>query len=564
MADKNMDRYIGQTLDGRYAISEAIGSGGMAVVYRAQDMLLNRSVAVKILRDDMAADREFRDRFKAEAQAVAMLSHQNIMSVYDVSRVPDPDYIVMELVEGQTLKQYMLAKGALSEGETVHFAAQICRALSHAHSRGIIHRDIKPQNIMITGDGVAKVTDFGIAYLENTQQTDSKTTVGSVHYISPEQAQGHPVDARTDIYSLGVVMYEMLTGSLPYTGDSVEGIARQHIAGKPGALSDLNPEVSQKLEAITLKAMAADIDSRYQTAGELLAALEALRGGSPDGSDAAGAEIYPDVEPIYRTGEMSRESYARRSRRAGKVSMLSGIFLVLVFIIAVFAFLWNYWLEDLFSDSERINIPNFSGSNYEDIIHNSEFSSIYNFTVVRTPNADYDEGIIISQSPAEGKSLALDEDGIDVTLTVSSGIQFVEIPDVINWDYREATIALTAAGFEPVLEYSASDSVTADYVMYTSPDAGEVIPTGTTVYVTVSAGPESVTVEMPNLIGLSRDAAVEKLESANLSVGAVSYTSNELPEGTVIWQSIAANTEVEQYTKVYLQISTGSDDDADD
>ena len=232
MDNNSMDRYLGQLLDNRYEILEVIGRGGMAVVYKARCHLLNRYVAVKILRDDMAADSVFRENFKKEAQAVAMLSHPNIVSIYDVSRTPLVDYIVMELIEGITLKQYMKSKGALSCKETVHFITQIAKALSHAHGKGIVHRDIKPQNIMITLDGAVKVADFGIAYLESAQAAE-QAAVGSVHYVSPEQAKGQSVDARSDIYSLGVVMYEMLTGKLPYVGDNAEAIALCHVSSTP-------------------------------------------------------------------------------------------------------------------------------------------------------------------------------------------------------------------------------------------------------------------------------------------------------------------------------------------
>ncbi|MCF0121486.1 MAG: serine/threonine protein kinase, partial [Oscillospiraceae bacterium] len=249
------DKYIGQMLDNRYEILERIGTGGMACVYKARCHRLNRLVAVKILKDEFVDDAEFRRRFRTESQAVAMLSHPNIVSVYDVSRSGDTEYIVMELVEGITLKQYINRKGVLGWKESLHFAIQIAKALQHAHSRGIIHRDIKPHNIMILKDGSVKVTDFGIARLLSTQATMTQEALGSVHYISPEQAKASHVDARTDIYSLGVVMYEMLTSRLPFTGDSAVSVAIQHISAVPTMPREINPDIPYGLEEITMRAM---------------------------------------------------------------------------------------------------------------------------------------------------------------------------------------------------------------------------------------------------------------------------------------------------------------------
>ena len=273
----NMDKYIGEMLDNRYEIKEKIGVGGMAVVYKALCHRLNRYVAVKILKDDYAVDEDFRRRFHTEAQAVAMLSHPNIVTVYDVSRTQDVNYIVMELIEGITLKQYMQKRGVLSWKEALHFSSQICKALIHAHSRGIVHRDIKPHNIMILKDGSVKVADFGIARLNSSQNTLTQETLGSVHYISPEQAKGSHTDARTDIYSLGVVMYEMITGRLPFEGDSAVAVAIQHISSIPLMPREIDPDIPEGFERITMKAMCADLDKRYQSAEQLYADLEAFR-----------------------------------------------------------------------------------------------------------------------------------------------------------------------------------------------------------------------------------------------------------------------------------------------
>jgi len=275
--DNSMDRYLGQMLDNRYEILEVIGSGGMAVVYKALCHRLNRYVAIKILRDEYANDPEFREHFRAESQAVAMLSHPNIVAVYDYSRDLSCQYIVMELIEGITLKQYMLKKGALSWNEALHFSTQIAKALSHAHSKGIIHRDIKPQNIMVCKDGSIKVADFGIADLETDDDGSAQETMGSIHYISPEQAHGEGSDTRADIYSLGVVMYEMLTGRLPYDGETMEAISVQRMSGALTPPGEIKPDIPLRLEDITLRAMEADPDARYQTAGELVDDLEAFR-----------------------------------------------------------------------------------------------------------------------------------------------------------------------------------------------------------------------------------------------------------------------------------------------
>ena len=564
--DNSMDRYIGQMLDDRYEILEVIGRGGMAVVYKARCHLMNRFVAIKILRDDMAADEEFRTHFKKEAQAVAMLSHPNIVSFYDVSRTPDVDYIVMELIEGITLKQYMKSQGVLKIKESVHFATQIAKALSHAHSKGIVHRDIKPQNIMICMDGSVKVADFGIAYLENMQADEHNTTVGSVHYISPEQAKGLTVDARTDIYSLGVMMYEMFTGQLPYIGDSAESIARQHVTGTPIKPTFLNPELPDELERITLKAMCADINQRYQSVDELLHDLEAYRitlnaeSGMIAAQEEQGqtpAAIPRNVMPISRSGELTKEKFFRRHRRANKVSLLTGILLVVAFAVLVFGALWNYFLKDLFSEAVRINIPNFVGSDYEDIINNREFQSLYNFTVVYTVDPQVASGIIIDQTPSSGRSVMKDSAGVDVELKVSTGIQMLQMPDVVNKEYRDAQMTLQKTGFVVEYDYATSDTVTENYVISTNPEAGDSIPAGATVYMTVSTGPNIVTVQMPNLVGLSRAVAISRIESANLSLGTVTFVDSDMQVGTVIWQSVQANTTVNEHTKVYLQVSSG-------
>lgn len=564
--DTNMDKYLGTMLDDRYEILEVIGAGGMAVVYKAMCHRLNRYVAVKILRDELANDEEFRKRFQTEAQAVAMLSHPNIVSVYDVSHSDGVEYIVMELIEGVTLMQYMKKKGALGWKEALHFAVQISKALEHAHEKGIVHRDIKPQNIMILKDGTIKVADFGIAALESAQEKKSDQTVGSVHYIAPEQARGEQPDPRSDIYSLGVVMYEMLTGKMPYDGDTAEQVAMKHITGHPVPPQELNPDIPEELAAITLKAMNSDINARYQSASELLRDLEDFRKQQAAANLGSGSDedleildvITPDVHPIGKAGELSKEKYARRRRRSRKVSILSGACGVLVFLIAVFVFLWNYWLRDIFSVAERINIPNFVGASYEDIVNSSEFKKLFNFEVNYAIDPDVPEGQIISQDPEADRSMMVVPEGIDVSLTVSTGVRQTVIPDVTNKHYQEATIELQNAGFiVEIANTEASDTVTVDYVISTDPAPGEELAAGSTVFLTVSAGPSIKLVTMPNLVGSTEKDAIARIESSNLSYGDTTYIHSDYDEGTVIRQSIDAYSDVEEHTRIFIWVSLG-------
>lgn len=564
--DTNMDKYLGTMLDDRYEILEVIGTGGMAVVYKAMCHRLNRYVAVKILRDELANDEEFRKRFQTEAQAVAMLSHPNIVSVYDVSHSDGVEYIVMELIEGVTLMQYMKKKGALGWKEALHFAVQISKALEHAHEKGIVHRDIKPQNIMILKDGTIKVADFGIAALESAQEKKSDQTVGSVHYIAPEQARGEQPDPRSDIYSLGVVMYEMLTGKMPYDGDTAEQVAMKHITGHPVPPQELNPDIPEELAAITFKAMNSDINARYQSASELLRDLEDFRKQQAAANLGSGSDedleildvITPDVHPIGKAGELSKEKYARRRRRSRKVSILSGACGVLVFLIAVFVFLWNYWLRDIFSVAERINIPNFVGASYEDIVNSSEFKKLFNFEVNYAIDPDVPEGQIISQDPEADRSMMVVPEGIDVSLTVSTGVRQTVIPDVTNKHYQEATIELQNAGFiVEIANTEASDTVTVDYVISTDPAPGEELAAGSTVFLTVSAGPSIKLVTMPNLVGSTEKDAIARIESSNLSYGDTTYIHSDYDEGTVIRQSIDAYSDVEEHTRIFIWVSLG-------
>lgn len=552
---ENEKNYIGVLLDDRYEILEKIGEGGMAVVYKAFCHRLSRFVAVKIMREEMAADEEFKRRFCAESHAIAMLSHPNIVAVYDVSHSDDVEYIVMELVDGITLKQYMDKRGAISWKEALHFTKQITKALAHAHSRGIIHRDIKPQNIMLLKDGTIKVADFGIAALENEMQ-ESGQAVGSIHYIAPEQARGENPDARSDIYSLGIVMYEMLTGRKPYTGETIGEIAVKHMSSLPTMPSDIVPDIPPELERITLKAMSCPINKRYQSANELLDDLDKFTQAQIVQEKKPEYEN-PAVAPVRSVSEMSREKYSLRRKRSGTVAYMTGVLGGLVLILALFVFLWNFWLRDVFSPAERIALPNFVGSNYESVVNNAELAGTYNFKVTYIIDTNAESGKILSQNPEPGRSMMITPDGIAVELSVSTGVVLTPVPDVTNMDYREATLELQRAGFAVEVENSTSDSVSKDCVIGTSPAANEQISAGSTVYLVVSSGQQVSYTTMPNFVGLTEEAAINKIANSGLTYGGSEQVSSDYDAGTVIGQSPAAFQEVEEHGKVTLRVSTG-------
>lgn len=554
------DSYIGKTLDGRYEIMNIIGEGGMAIVYRALDHRLNRYVAVKIMRSEMAADEDFRRRFNAESQAVAMLSHPNIVAVYDVSRSEAMEYIVMELIDGITLKQYMDKRGMLAWREAVHFSKQIAKALSQAHERGIIHRDIKPQNIMLLRDGTIKVADFGIAALESeAEEKPDGQAIGSIHYIAPEQARGELPDARSDIYSLGVLMYEMLTGNVPYSGDTLGEVAIKHMQSDPVSPRKVNPEISEELERITLKAMASRIDQRYQSASELLHDLDQMTvvKTQPEPKELRENESGHGVKPVRSSTELSKANYQRRRRRAGKVSFAAGFFLLLLLCIGLFKYLWDFWLYDVFSPAVRIPLQNFIGMNYSQIESNAELLSRYNFDVIFVINTDSPAGQVLEQEPSAGRSMMVTPEGIDVTLKVSTGGNVATVPELRNRSYVDAMNALSNLGLAVEIENAVSDTITRDYVISTSPVAGEQLSLGSTVYLLVSSGPEIQYVEMPNLVGLSEDAARSKLESSRLSYGGSTRVFSEYDAGTVIAQSNEAFSSVEEHSKITLTVSAG-------
>ena len=590
------DKYIGRLLDNRYEILEVIGVGGMAVVYKARCHRLNRLVAIKILKDEFSQDGDFRNRFHAEGQAVAMLSHPNIVSVYDVSVADDADYIVMELIDGISLKQYMEKKGVLNWKETLHFAMQIAKALEHAHSRGIVHRDIKPHNIMVLKNGSVKVADFGIARIMSKSNTLTKEALGSVHYISPEQAKGGRVDNRSDLYSLGVVMYEMLAGRPPYDGESPVAVAIQHINGGALLPTTYNPNMPSGLEQIIMKAMALEPNDRYATATAMLYDMDELRKNpvmlfdfqnvpiddatrlSAEPSElqeekpatlaqqkeaartGAAAAARRTASGGTRTGQRSRTAARRERDENSQIATVAIVACSVVAVIAIVIFMVMLFNGDFLSPvPEMKQVPYLQGEVFEDV------KDAYPDFVIEEGNRSfssvYEKGEIISQNPKAGTSVA---QGSTITVVVSLGKE-----EEVETTMEDLTTDLTEADARSFLadmdmdlqvevEVEYSDTVAAGIVIRTEPAYGETLTRGQTVTLYVSQGPAKVKQEaVPGLIGLKESVAIALLKGTGFTNYRSEPVDSDKTEGTVVDQSIAADTVTSLDTEIVLYISNG-------
>ena len=567
-----MDQYIGKMLDDRYEILELIGSGGMANVYKARCHRLNRLVAIKILKSDLADNADFRRRFHDESQAVAQLSHANIVSVYDVSTNPDREYIVMELIDGITLKQYMERRGRMDWRESLHFITQIMRGLSHAHSRGIIHRDIKPQNIMVLRDGSVKVADFGIACLANQGQTLTQEALGSVHYISPEQARGDRIDARSDIYSAGVVLYEMLTGRLPFEGDSAVSVAIQHLSSVPLAPRDIDPSIPEPLELICMKAMNSDPNKRYASADAMIEDLEKFRRDPSVDMDYIRQELTApaaDTEPTMplptaqvasavkkHTGELRREREEeeeppRRDKKS--IAIIAGIFAAAVLLVVL---LFKLILGDFgpAGSNKSYPVPDIRGKTVEEAQEMEGVKDIFLIEVQGTRTTEeYQPGQIVEQDPAAGRTR---KSNLVIQVYVAAEPEKVPMKDLVGMEYRQARVLLTDMGLDLKIttETVSSDKYGADAVIETVPAADEPLVAGQTVILRVSTGPETVTV--PSFTGQDIANAVQNAQDLGLTVGEITYDAFSFaPQGQVIEQSIKPTSEVPGGTKIIFTVS---------
>ncbi len=558
-----MDNYIGKMLDDRYEILEVIGTGGMAVVYKAKCHRLNRLVAVKILKDEYFRDEEFRRRFRAESQAVAMLSHPNIMAVYDVSQSGETDYIVMELIDGITMKQYMEKKGVLNWRETLHFSMQIAKALEHAHSRGIVHRDIKPQNIMILKNGSVKVADFGIARVSSAQSTLTREALGSVHYISPEQAKGSRVDNRSDLYSLGVVMYEMLTGRPPYDGESPVAVAIKHINAGAPMPSELNPDIPGGLEQITMHAMCANLEERYSSATEMLYDMEEFR---KDPSilfrfRAGAAPVHTRTPRIQektpaerRAEERARRRKLEEERRKAKRRRIRNLLLVsgtiLVAVIGIILLLNSCDREKV----ELVTVPDFKDMVFADL-SGADYPGLKLVEDNREYSTEFEAGHIISQSPEPDVQV---EEGTRILLVVSLGEQSSDMPDLLEMKSSEAEKLLKELDMELTIRIESvyDDLIEKDRVVRTDPIEGIPLAVEQTVTLYVSRGTEEVQATVPQVKGESLATAISMLTKAKLEYER-NYVDSDKEKDTVVAQSIKAGEKVAEGTVITLDISNG-------
>lgn len=610
-----MNPYIGQMLDDRYELLEVIGTGGMAVVYKAKCHRLNRLVAVKILKDEFSGDEDFRRRFRAEGQAVAMLSHPNIVQVFDVSATDEANYIVMELIDGISLKQYMEVKGILNWKETLHFATQIAKGLEHAHSRGIVHRDIKPHNVMVLKNGSVKVMDFGIAQVMNKSSTLTKEALGSVHYISPEQAKGSFTDNRSDLYSLGVVMYEMMAGRPPYDGESPVAVAIQHINGGAVPPSSYNPNIPRALEQIIMHAMELEAKNRYATATELLADLEEFRKNPtiilpyasptterprpkpPVQSQNPGAPAKPrntaekvvrskggtidytgqmprtqnpapkprqntanlpvnnrDVEAVRRAQQRRKEEERREAERS-RIATIAVVVCSLVAVVAIAVFLVAIFNGTLLSqERELVDVPYLVGLMYSEDIE-EEYPDLNIRLQPQKYSDNYIKGQIMSQEPVDGKVAK----GADLFITVSMGEEPARkiMEDLVGVTLDRAYSFLTGQGFTVLIREYFDENHEAGVVFQTEPAATAELVEGQTIKIWVSKGPEVILGKMPYVVGIDKERAKLVLESAGFANVIFRNVASDEVKGQVVAQSEKESTDVDVTKDIYLDISEG-------
>lgn len=555
-----MDKLIGKRLDGRYEFTELIGIGGMANVYKAFDNVKKCDVAVKVLKDEFLGNEEFVRRFRNESKAIASLSHPNIVRIFDVNFGDRIQYIVMEYIDGVTLKEFIDKAKVLDWKDTVYFTFQILRALQHAHDKGIVHRDIKPQNVMLLQDGTIKIMDFGIARFARDERINKDRAIGSVHYISPEQASGGITDAKSDIYSMGIIMYEMLTGKLPFDGDTPELVATKQIQALAESPLKINPDIPKGLVDIIVRAMQKDPSNRYQSAAEMLRDIDEFK-KNPDilfeykyFNDEGNTKYFSIAEkeemkkPLGEEKKKPKNSNKKKSKLIPiLIGVASAFVLASVIIMCVFVF------GNSGGSNNDIELPNFVGVKYEDIktMDNGKYANL-GFSVTEEPNSEYEKGVVFAQSPSPG--MKVKDDYKDVKLKVSSGPELVTVPNVYNMTLASAQAKLSSIGFKNIVTVEQDDkSITADYVISTNPKPGEQVSVDKQITIYYSSGKDK-TKKVPNVVGQNLEQGRSALSSAGFDVS-VSEKNDSKPAGTILSQDIMGEAEVG--TKIKLVVSSG-------
>jgi len=547
---------IGKLLGNRYEILEHLGGGGMAIVYKGRDTFLNRLVTIKVLRPEFTCDEDFVKRFRREAQAIASLSHPNIVSIYDVGQEDEVHYLVMEYVEGDNLKNLIRGQGALAPERAIQIARQISEALQHAHENNIVHRDVKPQNILITRGGRAKLTDFGIAREATTATlTQTDTIVGSVHYLSPEQARGETAGPRSDIYSLGIVLYEIVTGALPFQGDTPIGVALKHIQEEPPRPSSLNPAVSSGLEKVIARAMAKIPAERYETARDMSADLELISGtvpGEPNRVvpvDEFATRVIPTVKPKDEALRPVSELRENKKRRPGWFWAA----LIILGLLAVGTASFYFYIN-----VPEVKMPAVEGMTLEEAQSILQQQGIKNIQVSRNAHPTVPQGRVISQDPQQGTTIKVRR---NVMLSVSQGPELRNVPEVLNLTLSDARIKINQSELnvaDPVQERYSND-IPQGVVLDQDPKPGAKLSKGSGVVLFVSKGPQPVTHQVPNLIGLTVDKARAELDKVKLKLdeNVSKASSTDYLPGQVISQSPAKDTQVQEGSAVQVTISNG-------